>query len=377
MVSVRIRLFVSVHVSDLLHSDGRYLNLPVVDVDQRLVGVVDVLKLTYATLEQINSMSDDANSDSGSGGPMWNRFWNSFGQATSANGDDESVVSGSMRPSESNVDPISTPSKSHFAADLSSDLHPNDSASAVGHAVNGDDAASGVGQHVASAVEADDGTYLFKFVTPSGRTHRFQARYDSYETILEIVCIKLGGDPFFDPVAPATAEREEEGSATAAAAAVAASVEVPDPNDFQLAYTDDEDDVVLITADGDVQDAVKVARKQGRDRVVLLLQGGRGWEEAAARNSASAASASNLSGAGAANKRRQREAVEAQLQSVQEEEEREAEEEKGSKPARRGRKGEEEELLFGVLPKDLALPAAIGFLGVAVLAAVVVTRGGN
>jgi CBS domain-containing protein len=33
--------------------DGHYLNLPVVETDGRLVGIVDVLKLTYATLEQV------------------------------------------------------------------------------------------------------------------------------------------------------------------------------------------------------------------------------------------------------------------------------------------------------------------------------------
>lgn len=34
---------------------GHYLNLPVVEEDGRLVGIVDVLKLTYATLEQVSS----------------------------------------------------------------------------------------------------------------------------------------------------------------------------------------------------------------------------------------------------------------------------------------------------------------------------------
>ena len=33
--------------------DGHYLNLPVVETDGRLVAIVDVLKLTYATLEQV------------------------------------------------------------------------------------------------------------------------------------------------------------------------------------------------------------------------------------------------------------------------------------------------------------------------------------
>jgi hypothetical protein len=33
--------------------DGHYLNLPVLDEDKNIVGLVDVLKLTYATLEQV------------------------------------------------------------------------------------------------------------------------------------------------------------------------------------------------------------------------------------------------------------------------------------------------------------------------------------
>ncbi|UZJ53977.1 hypothetical protein CBS101457_003297 [Exobasidium rhododendri] len=356
--------------------DGRYLNLPVVDVDGRLVGVVDVLKLTYATLEQINSMNDGTNSEEGGGGPMWNRFWNSFGQTngsvgggTGAGDDNESAVSGSQQPSLAQAGP-ETPNR-YSQADLSSDLHPNDSASAVAH---GDDGASGVGLAVAPA-EVDDGTYLFKFVTPSGRTHRFQARYDTFETIREIVCIKLAGDPFFDAPLPTPSGEGEEGAAGAAAA--------PNPNDFNLAYTDDDDDLVLMTADSDVQDSVKVVRKQGKDRVVLLLQGGRGWEEAMGRQQ-------NLD---KSTRKKQKESIDKQLQSVQEEEEKEHEEEQESSknassnkkkagtskssaasPSSSSSSPSEEELLFGFLPKDLALPAAVGFLGVAVLAAVALTR---
>jgi CBS domain-containing protein len=35
--------------------DGHYLNLPVVDDDQQLVGCVDVLQLTHATLDQVSA----------------------------------------------------------------------------------------------------------------------------------------------------------------------------------------------------------------------------------------------------------------------------------------------------------------------------------
>lgn len=37
--------------------DGHYLNLPVLESDGQLVAIVDVLKLTYATLEQVSLLS--------------------------------------------------------------------------------------------------------------------------------------------------------------------------------------------------------------------------------------------------------------------------------------------------------------------------------
>ena len=46
------------HASHLLYltddsADGHYLNLPVMNEPGEIVGMVDVLKLTYATLEQV------------------------------------------------------------------------------------------------------------------------------------------------------------------------------------------------------------------------------------------------------------------------------------------------------------------------------------
>lgn len=36
--------------------DGHYLNLPVMNEPGEIVGMVDVLKLTYATLEQVRAI---------------------------------------------------------------------------------------------------------------------------------------------------------------------------------------------------------------------------------------------------------------------------------------------------------------------------------
>jgi hypothetical protein len=44
-------------------TDGHYLNLPVMNDEKEIVGMVDVLKLTYATLEQVNSIGMDKPAD--------------------------------------------------------------------------------------------------------------------------------------------------------------------------------------------------------------------------------------------------------------------------------------------------------------------------
>lgn len=335
--------------------DGRYLNLPVVDVDARLVGVVDVLKLTYATLEQINSMNNGDDSD---GGPMWNRFWNSFGQgAGSAFEESNSALSGSQRlGTDAQLSP------SGGALDISSEVHPNDSASAVGGSTH--DGGSAVG--AAPIGTADDGTYLFKFVTPSGRVHRFQARYDSFEHIRDIVTIKLSGDPFFMntggsqdmPVEAAPVAFDEDGRLPlhifTPPMPTAPQINPPDVEDYTLSYKDDDDDLVLMTADTDVRDSVKVAQHQGKDRVLLVLHGGKTWDEAAARDGPY----SSASAVTAANHRRQRELAEDQMRNVQR-----------SEQSAHAAGSSNNDALFGLLPRDMALPAAIGFASLMGLAA--------
>jgi hypothetical protein len=145
-----------------------------------------------------------------------------------------------------------------------SDVYPGDSASVVEDEVHafpslhGPPSSIGGGNHSVAAPPppVDDGTYVFKFRTPSGRTHRFQARKDDFENLREIVSGKLALDPFF----AATGEA--------------------DPLDYVLAYTDSDGDTVLMTTDSDLIDAVEIAKKAHVDRVVLFCQGGRGWENA-------------------------------------------------------------------------------------------------
>lgn len=317
---------------------------------------MDVLKLTYATLEQINTMSNDDES----GGPMWNRFWGSVSQSNLD--DTTSGVSGSQRHSDALASPIGA------GLDISSDVHPNDSASAVGASLD-----DGSAVDTAPHAEADDGTYLFKFVTPSSRVHRFQARYDSFSSIREIVSIKLEGDPFFmrtgssrtNLVEPAPTALDEEGRLSLHIFTPPMPAATPEPlpvvEDYTLAYMDDDDDLVLITTDHDVLDAVKVARHQGRDRVQLVLQGGKTWEDALARDGSDMTHSALAASAGRRQAPQAPPAAPAAPAPAP-----------APAPATSG-----SDAIMGVIPRDMVLPAALGLASVAAVAAAAIVRFGG
>ncbi|ODO06247.1 hypothetical protein L198_01479 [Cryptococcus wingfieldii CBS 7118] len=312
-------------------------------------------------------MSEDQ--DNQSGGPMWSKF---FEGLPGAGGDDDtaSIVSASERPD--------TPSRSHLGhgRGLSSmtspisEIMPNDSASAV------DDGASDIGgkrggaaSSVAPPLPVDDGTYVFKFKTPSGRTHRFQARYDSFDLLRDIVAGKLVSDPFF------SASSAPEGT----------EVHLPDPNVFALHYNDDEGDLVTMTADGDVEDAVRIARNQKTDRVVLVVDGGKVWEAAAkdlgGEKAVEALKAAAVEEAPTPVVATPAAAVDPEEAALVAPTANPATEptytsEKSAHPVhasqyqdhgRTVRSSDGQELVAGFLPKDMVLPAAIGFLGVVIL----------
>lgn len=325
---------------------GHYLNLPVVESDGRLLGIVDVLKLTYATLEQIDTMNDDR-SDAG---PMWSKF---FDTLNTAGGDDEShsAISGAIPDTPSKVGHQRALSN---ATSPMSEVMPGDSASVVNEVNN--DAISDLGtkgatSSLAPALPVDDGTYVFKFKTPSGRVHRFQARHDSYDLLRDIIHGKLQSDPFFD--APEDASRPQADSSV-----------------FTIAYTDDEGDLVQITADGDVLDAVNTARGQKTDRVTLLINGGKNWEEAAR----------SAGGEDAVEKLKDAETVPAEKGEshlLDPEADPAHGAAYGAKGVHAHKNPQPDDLIAGVLPKDLALPAAIGFLGVVILGVFIASRKSN
>lgn len=206
--------------------DGHYLNLPVLDEDKSIVGLIDVLRLTYATLEQINSIEGNA------GG----KFWNSI-----TAGDTESVISDS--PSQaanshmfSASSPTSLPGHTQTYTGLYDTITPGDSAS---H--NSDN-------HSTLSSLNSGNSFSFKF-NYGNKTHRFRHDIHNYRGLLEVIKQKIMVEHLN----------------------ISQSYVAVGDDWLTVAYLDDEDDQVLMTSDSDLNDAVQLARKSGMDRVRLFV----------------------------------------------------------------------------------------------------------
>lgn len=216
-----------------------------------VVGIVDVLKLTYATMEQINSIEGNDGE-----GPMWGRFWDSFG--AQEHHDTESQISDPLSSqllsahsqSLANGGVISPePSASFSQLHGFSEITPNESASMV---ANNDEGRSSMSEdrshHQHNQIKED--VFSFKFTTDGGKTHRVASVYDSYSSLLEAVRQKVIGEHLAN-----TGTKNDD----------------PADSWLSISYLDDEEDEVLMTSDADVSDAVKLARKMGQDRVKLFV----------------------------------------------------------------------------------------------------------
>lgn len=206
-----------------------------------IVGMVDVLKLTYATLEQINTMGSGD-----SEGPAWGKFW------LSLDNESESMVSGdgsNHRPHTPGHRSLMSPEQ--FArpnVERVDSVQPNESAS---H--NGDDSHSDMAMETQSPI-IEDTPFPFKFKAPSGRVHRLQvAASAGIGDLVSNVTAKLGSE--VDVVGgEASVEDGRLGK-----------------SGYALSYLDNEGDTVSITTDQDLHDAIAISQRNRRDKVDLFV----------------------------------------------------------------------------------------------------------
>ncbi|KAI1370553.1 CBS and PB1 domain-containing protein [Hypoxylon crocopeplum] len=217
--------------------DGHYLNLPVMNDQGEIVGMVDVLKLTYATLEQINTMSTSGDSE----GPAWNKFWLSLDNET------ESMVSGDGSHHHGTMASRSMMSPDAARERITDSVAPGDSASHVG--LESSPLHSTVAQQPPAEVP-----FAFKFKAPSGRVHRLQViASEGIAHFVASVTAKLGSEVEAIGGAPVV----EEGKLSSGG--------------FAMSYLDDEGDTVSITTDQDLLEAILLARHNHREKVDLFV----------------------------------------------------------------------------------------------------------
>lgn len=221
-------------------ADGHYLNLPVMNEGGEIVGMVDVLKLTYATLEQVNGMST-----TDSEGPAWNKFWLSLDD-----NETESMLSGDgTRHGHSALG-----SRSLMSPDMGRDrivdsVAPGDSASHAGVESPPHSALAHSPELPPSEIP-----FPFKFKAPSGRVHRLQViAAHGMDAFVSNVISKLGGEVDAIGGAPTV----EDGHLSS--------------NGFAISYLDDEGDSVSITTDQDLLEAILLARQSHHDKVDLFV----------------------------------------------------------------------------------------------------------
>lgn len=172
------------------------------------------------------------------GGPMWGRFWDSFGAVDIAESGSQISDASSHLHSRSMISNTISPQPSTSLSQLKSysDISPNESASMVNYS-NQD--------QVSSVAMTDDPTkFTFKFTSAKNNTHRVVCKPE-FNELLESVRVKL---------------LPEHGD------------DVGDQEWLSMSYLDDEEDSVLMSCDADVTDAVNLSKKVGQTRVRLLVQ---------------------------------------------------------------------------------------------------------
>ncbi|RCI00161.1 hypothetical protein CU098_005249 [Rhizopus stolonifer] len=207
-----------------MHADGHYLNLPVLDEDRNIVGLIDVLRLTYATI----TAADQAETESA--------ISDSLSQAANSH---MFQLPLSPQYEQSRTSPMPGHAPTFTGLGYAAELTPADS---VSH--NNDDVHSTVSSHI-------NNTFSFKF-NYGNKTHRFRHDINDFQGLLEMIQQKI---------------MTEHLSISQSYVAVHGS------NDdwLTVAYLDDENDQVLMTCDSDLADAVQIAHRSGLDRVRLFV----------------------------------------------------------------------------------------------------------
>ncbi|KAG5438295.1 hypothetical protein PCANB_002783 [Pneumocystis canis] len=213
--------------------EGRYLNLPVLDQESQVIGMVDVMKLTYLILEQIKNIGSPDGE-----GLIWNRFWNNL-----EDGDSESILSDNQLSTSQNYQSLLYASLPNNQQDIQV-LSPDTSATKLPQKNEWTSPTerptfSGKNSPLLSQIP-----FVFKFKSLYGKTHRIQLIPQAGYASLRLAIIER-----------LRSELEKLGGS----------------DDLAISFIDDEGDSVSMTTDDDMFHAVELAYKNAEDKVNLII----------------------------------------------------------------------------------------------------------
>lgn len=264
--------------------DGKFLNLPVKNEEGEILGIVDILRLTYVTLEHLNSMTaidgeaPSAAAALGGGatkdgeGPAWNKFWMSLNTDTDSNDglskvyphgfedlelDSKSSVS-DTELAQFSIQQDDEDNQSELNSEVGRELRPEDSLSRLGisdplPSISQAPSSSNLNASIQESTHSPVGTvpqparagFSFKFKAPSGRAHRIQVM-DSTDV-----------EGFRDLIAAKLSEQDIS--------------QLGGREKFAVSYLDDDRDVISITTVQDINDAIEIAKKANAVRAEIFL----------------------------------------------------------------------------------------------------------
>ncbi|CAG8470731.1 4103_t:CDS:2 [Ambispora leptoticha] len=194
---------------------GHYQHLPLLDQNNSVIGVVDILQLTYTTLNTLKSMQIQE-----ADGPVWNKFWNA------------------ITTDEINSDSLSDHRTNNHGS-LSIDNHSIRNPSTGATSPSSNEGGPTLSRRFSTVSKLDDDTFTFKFTDPSSsQTHRFNAPCKDLEDFSKVIRGKMCLDS---------------------------------PCSLTISYIDDENDKIVLNCDDDLQTAVSAARKARSSLIKLVV----------------------------------------------------------------------------------------------------------
>ncbi|CAG8674867.1 11609_t:CDS:2, partial [Acaulospora morrowiae] len=209
--------------------DERYQHLPLINNKKIVIGIVDILQLTYSTLNTLKSLNGEQVED----GVVWNKFWNSMTPEDPRSEEPKSDDSTSEPPPNENsmiTGLVENPIIKQRAPSTSI-LTPPSTENTI---------PSSPSRRNSRASRLEEGAFIYKCkYEKSKESHRFTSKTQKFSELCKQVRSKMN---------------------------------ISKDSEFVVSYMDDENDKIMLSSDDDLANAIELARSQNSPMVRLFVE---------------------------------------------------------------------------------------------------------